>query len=270
MTTYEIIPASPKAIPVTRRPRRGGALAVVQGHIHSTRGPVPMELQIQAMMNWFGNNRPWPHGNNHGSWGGSADYGIGPLNGKTVIVQFGDWLRTFSSWSAGFGNPGPSMQYGAAEHAVAIELAQPPTKTDPAFGNGQYVSGDSDVPFEEETLDALTWLVGRINETLVSAGGVAIPAVRIPYWNQSLSEPVPAGWMGHQDTDNGRDRGKSDPGVMFDWRRFINAIDVPELGGPMSPPIGNYAATIAAWRNGVTPLPMDGRQARYELRPKRS
>lgn len=249
---------------MTRRPRRGGALAVVQGHIHATRGPVPMELQVQATMNWLGNNRPHPHGNNHGAWGASADYVIGPHEGQTVIVQFGDWLKTFSSWSAGFGNPGPSMQYGAAEHGVAIELAQPPTMVD-----GVYVGGDSDVPFEEETLDALTWLVGHINETLDSAGAAAIPPTRLSYWGQRLDEPVPAGWVGHEDLDNGRARGKSDPGAMFDWQRFIAAIDSTDAPGLLSPPLGNYAATIATWRNGVTPLPMDGRQPRYELRPRR-
>ena len=255
--TYEVLPAPLKPIPVTRRPRAGGVATIVQGHIHATRGPTIMADQVEATVNWFANNRPFSQGNNHGSWGSSADFVVGPYDGGIAIFEFGDWLHTYSSWSAGFGVYGARLEHGASEHAVAIEVSQPPRMV-----GGEYQPGDSDVPFTPETLDALTWLAGYINDELVRAGGTVIPPVRIPYWDQLIGQPIPRGWIGHEDLANGHKGGKSDPGQMFDWDAFLASLEA-EM---MSPPAKNLPLAIHVWQSGATPLPMDGEIKRYEIR----
>lgn len=261
--TYQILTANPRPIRVTRRPRRGGGESIKQIQIHATRGASPMRTQIQRTVSYFANNRAWPDGNNHGSWGGSADLLVGPDDaGEIQIIQFGNWLSTFSSWSAGFGGRGPSYEYGAAEVGVAIELSQPPR-----LAGGRYQGGDSDVPFTDETMDALVWLCEHINSTLEAAGHQPILAQRIPRWDQQLGEPIPLGYIGHEDLANGLRGGKTDPGMMFDWPWFMAKMSAGPAGQVvMSPRPDRLEVAMRAWTAGSAPLPMDGNVRRYEVR----
>ncbi len=210
-------PASPLAAAFTRRTRRGAITRIDQFQLHATRGPVAMDLQVQATENWFA-NQP-----DRGGWGSSSDFVVGPdhrLNGGIAIVQFGGWRTTFSSWSAGYGSRLPLglYEYGAAERGIAIEIAQPPRRV-----GGVYVPGDSDVPFTPETVEAVAWLCRTLNHELVAAGGMAIPAVRIPRWNQ-LRGSVPRGYIAHEDLANGAKLGKTDPGTMWPWEQFLALV----------------------------------------------
>lgn len=243
--TYTIRQANPKPAAFTRRGRPGGARGIHQMQIHATRGPVPIDRQVQATENWF-SQQP-----DRGGWGSSADFVVGPdrrVGGKVVIVQFGDWLRTFGSWSAGYGGLGAAREWGAAEVGVAIEVAQP----------------DNSTAFTTETLEAVTWLCGEINRELVAAGGVAIPPVHLPYWDQLRTKPVPRGYLGHDELANGRKLGKSDPGRMWNWDTFIAGL-APESPG-LSPAVTNLEAALAAYYDGVHPLPIKDGAHRYELR----
>ncbi len=260
--TYEILMANPRPIRVTRRPRRGGGARIKQIQIHATRGPSTMNTQLQRTVSYFANNRAYPQGNNHGSWGGSADFVIGPDHaGEIQIIQFGNWLSTFSSWSAGFGSRGPAYEYGAAEVGVAIELSQPPR-----LEAGHYQAGDSDVPFTDETMDALVWLCEWINDGLEGGGHQPVLPQRIPGWDQSLEHPIPRGYIGHEDLANGVRTGKTDPGAMFDWPWFMAKMRGAGSDDVMSPPPDRLEVAMRAWTTGAAPLPMDGNVRRYEVR----
>jgi len=247
--TYEIRAASPPAAAFTRRGRPGGATGIHQIQLHATRGPTTLGLQVQATENWFANQ------DDKGGWGSSADYVVGPddrVSGEVVLVSFGDSLRTFGSWSAGYGSIGASQEWGAAEVGVAIEIAQ----------------DKIDTPYSAQTVAAVAWLCHDINQRIREAGGVPVPAVRLDYWNQRRDAPIPRGYLSHEDLANGVRLGKSDVGPMWPWDDFmaLMAEDEPE---DMSPDVSSLEAAIATWHTGVTPLPIDGDWNRYELRMRR-
>lgn len=199
---FSIRDANPAPLAVTRRPRLRGVQDIAQIQLHATRGPVSMELQVMATEHWFASPA-----NDHGTWGASADFVIGPdvrEHGEIAIVRFGDWIETFSSWSAGFGARGAGT-IGASTRGVAIEIAQPDDETD----------------FTAETIEGLVWLCERINAEIVAAGGVAIPPRHIDSWDQRAGEAVPRGYIGHDELANGVALGKSDPGDRFPWDGFI-------------------------------------------------
>lgn len=259
---YTIRQANPKPTPARRRGRPGGAASIQQIQIHATRGPTPMDRQVQATENTFGDTGY----DRAGGWGPSADWVVGPDHregGNIVIVQFGDPWRTFSSWSSGYGSHGAATEYGAAEIGAAIEVAQPPKMVE-----GRYVKGDSDVPFTMATIDAVAWLCNHINDELVRRGGDPIPPVRILHWSQKRDEPIPRGFIGHEDLANGVRLGKTDPGVMWPWDDFLMKVGVQIE--PISPPISNRTAALAAWRRGVHPLPMEEGEYHYDLRIPRN
>jgi len=247
---FRIRDANPQPLSITRRARRGGPSDIVQIQIHATRGPVPMDRQVQATENWFADGRETPDGNDHGTWGSSADFVIGPdhrAGGETVIVRFGDWLQTFSSWSAGLGEAGT---IGAATVGVAIELAQPLQQH----------------PFTEETIDGLVWLCEHINDQLEQAGVGRVPAQRIDSWDQNAANGVPRGYIGHEDLANGKKLTKTDPGSLFPWADLINRVGgAPTLGVTPTAPSAAAARTLADYyaRSGVTLPTVDERARIY-------
>lgn len=210
-----------------------------------------MDRQVMATENWFA-QQP-----DRGGWGASADAVVGPderVGGEVVIVSFGDPLRTFSSWSAGYGSFGPSLEWGAAEVGFAIEVAQP----------------DNATAFTPETVDAVAWLCIDFNKRLVAAGADPVPATHIDYWNQRRDAPIPRGYIGHDELANGVRLGKTDPGRMWNWPAFLEKVkgrDVPT----MSPPATKLKVALAAWRGGSVPLLQSEDYDRYEVkiaRPK--
>jgi N-acetyl-anhydromuramyl-L-alanine amidase AmpD len=182
---------------------------------------------------------------------------------RIVIVQFGNWLRTFSSWSAGYGSLGATQEWGAAEVGVAVEVAQPAK-----FQAGEYVPGDSDVPFSDELVEAVAWLCRHINQELEAAGGLAVPTTHIEQWNQRHHDPIPRGYIGHDELANGLKLGKTDPGQMWDWPLFLRQVGTV-VDDSMSPPLSKLDAGFAAWRLGVVPQPRTAAADMYELRIKR-
>jgi N-acetyl-anhydromuramyl-L-alanine amidase AmpD len=209
-----------------------------------------MDRQVMATENWF-SQQP-----DRGGWGSSADFVVGPderVGGEVVIVSFGDPLRTFGSWSAGYGSFGAALEWGAAEVGIAIEVAQP----------------DNNTAFTPETVDAVAWLCIELSKRLVAAGAEPVPAVHIDYWDQRRDAPVPRGYIGHDELANGVRLGKTDPGQMWNWPAFLSLVEgrgVPTL----SPPVTNYKAAIAAWRGGVEPLVQTAEHDRYEVKIARS
>ncbi len=250
---YEIRRADPPPASFTRRGRPGGIGSIRQIQIHATRGPTTMDKQVQATENWFANQPGLDRIGRPRGWGSSADFVLGPdhrINGDIAIVQFDNWERTFGSWSAGYGSGGAATEYGAAEVGVAIEVAQPPKMV-----AGKYVGGDSDVPFTDETIEALVWLCKHINQRLADQEGHLWLNSRIEYWSQKRNRAIPRGYIGHEDLENGHKLGKSDPGAMFPWEEFIRAIQPQITGGVLLPlPLTRMQGTLAAWYNGTTPV----------------
>jgi hypothetical protein len=241
--TFEIRPADPPSQSFTRRFREGGASRVVQMGWHGTRGGyweggvyVPLEhgKQVQATENWFADPA-----NDRGGWGGSADFliGLDHRSGKVEVVQFHDWERYFASWAAGYGAYGSTVEYGASTVEISVEVAE---------------SFDGD-PLSTDEVDACVWLTRHINERLAELGLPAIPSVAIPFWNQLLSEPVPAGHITHARLANGQRLGKSDIGEA-NFLRIVEAVqgDLYITPGPEEPIVQptdpNVAITLGPGR----------------------
>ncbi|MCR4339180.1 MAG: N-acetylmuramoyl-L-alanine amidase [Gemmatimonadaceae bacterium] len=241
--------ANPSPLAQTRAVRNPQDIAQIQWH--ATRGKTTMGRQVMATENWFAShlNLLNPDGSYRG-WGGSADFVVGPdiirAGGDVVIVAFGDVIRSWSRWSAGYGGADtlPAAQYG-----IAIEVAQPAGKR-----NGVYVDdAGPDVVFEEftpETIEACAWLVRHVNEALVREGLSEIPSVWVGDWDQLPDQPVPRGHIGHDTMAAGRKYGKSDPGSLFPLSTIFELLRKPP------PPTveqvtARYEAEIAAMLQDV-------------------
>lgn len=175
--------------------------------IHATRGHTTLELQDDATLNHF------TYAEDKGGWGSTADVLISADD--DFIYEFGDIMREHSSWSAGYGALGSRYEYGADEWTISIELAQ----THKAE------------PFTAHVIDKLVWYVQKRSKDF----DLDIPAVHITEWSQRTISPVPTGFIGHDETANGRKTGKSDPGVQFPWDEFLRrveggAVEIPNLG----------------------------------------
>ncbi len=227
MTYYIYEPQRPP-LPHLRQPRRPEE--IVQFQWHATRGAATMDRQVAATENWMSDPR-----NNNGGWGASADFVVGPdyrSDGEVKIVQLGDPFTSYSTWSAGYGADGT---HPAARYGIAIEVAQPA-----GLRNGIYV-GDPDAefePFRDDVIDACAALARYLNGELVKRGIAPIPTVHLTGWDQSLSRPVPAGHIGHDELANGWKLGKHDPGALFPWDRLLTLIGPvgTETPAPAPPP----------------------------------
>ena len=191
----------------TRRPRPFTPSLII---IHATRGHTTLDLQDEATINWF---RTSP---NRGGWGVTAD-ALASSDGE--LWEFGDIVATHSAWSAGYGSRGSAHEWGADERAISFELAQP-----------AYNVGEQPPMFAPATLEAAAWMCRQWCDAF------DIPIKRVPYWSQSRELPVPRGFIGHEDLENGRKTGKHDPGPAFPWDDFLAMVDgVPE-------PLGRFDA----------------------------
>lgn len=148
--------------------------------LHATRGHTSLNLQDDATLNWF-RNAP-----DRGGWGSTADVLISADD--DLIWEFGDIFREHSAWSAGYGGLGPSYEYGADEWAISIELAQT----------------DQHEPFSEKVIDKLAWYIRERSRDFK----LDIPAVHVTSWDQRRNGEVPTGFIGHDETANGRKTGK--------------------------------------------------------------
>ena len=250
MSEFTIRQASPPPAKFTRRIRPGGIGAIRQGQIHTTRGNVPENVQVHATENHFA------HQQDRGGWGSSADFVIGPdhrINNEIAIVSFGDWGRTFSSWSAGYGADWTTT-YGAAEVGVAIEVAQ---------------RRATDV-IDPRSIDALVWLCRHINEYLEVRDLQPIPVRQLTSWDQSLRDPIAGGYIGHEDLANGKRLGKTDPGPMFPWDDFIRRMGEPDVSPelavrPLGAPWGLVKEVVTAAAVNIKPLRVDGAYHHYDV-----
>lgn len=164
--------------------------------IHATRGHTTLNLQDDATLNWF------QYAPDRGGWGSTADVLISADD--DLIYEFGDIMREHSAWSAGYGSLGPPYEYGADEWGISIELAQ---------------THEAE-PFTAHVIDKLVWYIRKRSGDF----GLDIPAYHLTEWSQRTSLPVPTGFIGHDETANGRKTGKSDPGHQFPWDEVLRRV----------------------------------------------
>jgi N-acetylmuramoyl-L-alanine amidase len=152
--------------------------------LHSTRsGRCGNPAEAEGTENWLNNpNNPG------GAWDGLIGY-----DGEQVKCSH--WERDEQPlWAGGFGGPGT---WSAQANYLHIEICQP-CITDPYT-------------------DAQVESVAQWTAELARVHGFDI--VRIPYLEQ-VGEP-PQGVTSHDSSANGRRLGKSDPGPLWPWDRFI-------------------------------------------------
>lgn len=167
--------------------------------IHATRGDTTQDKQYQATKNWMLSAQ-----NNSGGWGGSTNRIISH-EGQQCIAWPDEMQPT---WSAGYGT---ASVWAIDEYAISFELAQR-TRTE---------------LFTEATL------ARAAHEVALLCAKHGIPPVWLDRVDQTGA--VPTGITGHENTDNGRKLGKTDPGVgvSFDTAAFIKRV-IAELH-PMGP-----------------------------------
>ncbi|MGE0228846.1 MAG: N-acetylmuramoyl-L-alanine amidase [Dehalococcoidia bacterium] len=231
----------------TRRPRTVVPPLIL---IHATRGDTTMARQFQATVNWFTNPPKYGDARN-GFWSPTSDVLIG-AGGEVVefFTDAGDWRTSHSTWSAGYGAGG--FEWSVDEVALAIELAQPAKQE----------------PYTRECIDALVDYLRPVVREL------GIPLERVRWWDQDGNQAPPRGFIGHEDTDNGRKTGKSDPGPLFPWDELLTRLaddgshadelpDVPPQEVPMQgkihPVVIHFGATppqvermLAGFRRAMT------------------
>ena len=194
------------AVPANRfAPRESGKVWLAI--IHATRGKGTQASQARATINWFRDGRAFPDGSSHGSWGSSAS-GVVADDGHITRFHAGSPLLWRSTWAAGFGGLGPKFEWGADAVGVSLEHAQSVHLED--YTEAQYRGS------------ARYWAWVRALQR--EAGQEPIPLVRVASWNQKKGAPIPRGFLGHEDLENGRKLKKSDPGGKFDYDRLFAAI----------------------------------------------
>lgn len=179
--------------------------------IHATRGHTALALQDQATVSWFTGAA-----GDRGGWSPTADALVSADEDRCWIFEpaLADLRSWHSAWSAGYGSLGGEFEWGADERAVSIEVAQ----------------SDLLEPYSDATIARLVGLVQRIEAEL----GFVVPRVRVPSWDQRRDHPVPEGFIGHEDTAHGVRTGKSDPGPLFPWARFLTQLqEVPVQVTPL-------------------------------------
>ena len=164
---------------------RGGLIAGVM--LHSTRSGVSDGDDGPRTERWWSNPQ-----NNQGGWGSYADVLIYE-DGTRVICT--DFDNEYATWAAGRGSLGT---WAAGVYYIQIEIAQ---------GN----AGD---PFTDAQIESLAELTARL------AARYSFPIERIPFLDQTGVPP--RGICTHEDSATGRIYGKTDPGPMFPWERFLS------------------------------------------------
>lgn len=217
-----------------RRPRLHTPQIII---IHATRGPTAVEQQYRATINWFTNPT---NGSAEQRWGSQADAVVG--TGPGEITFFGDYHTTRSNWSAGFGGSSATT-HGADEWAVSIELAQR-NATD---------------PFRDEVLQNAAIVCRQWMDEF------HIPAEHLRGWDQERQKDVPKGFVGHDETANGKKLGKSDPGSLFPWDDFFLRVAAvgPTPRRTAEPPPAGGEDVWAAIRRLEQRIELHERQLRH-------
>jgi hypothetical protein len=156
--------------------------------LHATRGGSTTVTEGPATENWMKNPN---NGSASQGWGASCD-----------VIIFHDGTRVWvnsdvhkaPTYGAGYGGPG---SWSAGWYYLQVEIAQ--------ANPGDYYLGAE--------VDSMAELTAEWSRRY----GFAIE--RIPWLHQD--GPPPVGICTHQESDNGKRLGKSDPGAMWPWDTYL-------------------------------------------------
>lgn len=213
--------------------------------IHSTRGPASGN-QFWGTINWFQSKQ-----SEQGTWGPAADMVIGKDGTIALFTDEDDrdFRETRANWSAGYGTS-THTTFGADEYGVSIELAQSASLED----------------FTPETLETLAHVLAALHKMY------KIPLERIGHLTQ-LRTTMQRGVVGHEDTENGRKTGKSDPGSKFPWDAVLLRAKVLSGEVTQNKPLPAWVGAPEQWQKLVTeaangrirPVRWDGSTPVYEF-----
>ena len=190
--------------------------------IHSTRGDTIIENQYAATMNWL--QSPDNRDKATGGWGGSTNRLIG-CEGEMCICWPDDMSPTYSA-GFGFNNTDWAIDW----YAISFELVQRRLDED----------------FREATL------ARAAREVAALCQKYNIPPVWLDRVDQS--GPPPSGITGHENTDNGRKLGKSDPGSISRGGRFDPDDFIRRVRQEMNAPAIRVDGAAFPFGGGVTSL----------------
>lgn len=178
--------------------------------VHATRGATTQAMQYTATKNWF---------NNPSNPGGCATVVI---SHEGQLCRFMDELRQIPQWSAGYGG---GAGWACDHWGLSMELAQ----------------SDKQEPFDPRTIDRAALVAAEWCKKY------AIAPTHLGNITQGGQAPPFTGIVGHDETENGRRLGKSDPGAAFPWPAFITKVNAYLNGGTPPTPEDDDVFTVQSY-----------------------
>jgi hypothetical protein len=164
--------------------------------VHATRGASAQAVQYAATKSWFNSTG---NGSAAQGWGGCATIVIGQDGQKCTFM---DELREVPRFSAGYGSFSEPNGWCADYWGLSMELAQSAAQED----------------FDPRTIERAAM---QIAEWCKRYG---IDPVHRQYLDQRGAQPAQTGIVGHDELENGRKLGKTDPGPKFPWTQFMARV----------------------------------------------
>lgn len=164
--------------------------------VHATRGANTQAAQYAATKGWFNSTG---NGSAAQGWGGCATIVIGQ-DGQ--LCRFMDEAREVPRFSAGYGSYSEPNGWCADYWGLSMELAQSAAQED----------------FDPRTIERAAL------QTATWCKQYGIDPVHRQYFDQRGAMPAQTGIVGHDELENGRKLGKTDPGPKFPWQQFMARV----------------------------------------------
>ena len=175
-----------------------------------------MTLEVDRTFEALNHGTGWPHGRPkavmiHATRGGQPN--------RTSIAGHRLETRSTINWFKS-----PDSQASSNLIVSPVEIVRMVSDEDYAWHAKEHSDWMWSIEMTQ-SLPADPYLDGHY-ELLASAGrhyvSLGVPPVYLPHYSNGME-----GFTGHEDSEQGVRDGKSDPGSMFDWDRFIAMIQEP-------------------------------------------
>lgn len=165
--------------------------------VHATRGASAQSAQYGATKGWFNSTG---NGSAAQGWGGCATIVI---SHEGQLCRFMDELHEVPRFSAGYGSFSEPNGWCADYWGLSMELAQSASQED----------------FDPRTIERAAL------QTATWCKAYGIDPVHRQYFDQRGAQPAFTGIVGHDELENGRKLGKTDPGPKFPWQQFMVRVN---------------------------------------------